>query len=139
MLEFNEQHKYADLSSVKPKLDRAKHIGKVAILGIMISSTLLLSGCNYTMFDTKYTFNKAIILSEDCASIIEIKKWKDYDGEQLQIQTKDGAIILTSSKDTKLIDDRNSNISAEDLIRTIKGDDVQINYLDEAVNKGRTR
>ena len=45
MLEFNEQHKSADLSTIKHKLDRAKQIGKVMICGIMISSTLLLSGC----------------------------------------------------------------------------------------------
>ena len=136
MLEFNKEHVGADLSQIKPKISRAQNTGKAVLAGIIISSILLLSGCgNYNMVDTKFTFNKAIIFGEDCATIIVIEKWTDYDGEQLQIQTKDGAYILTSSYDTKLIDDRKSDISAEDLIRSIKGEDVQINYLDDAATK----
>ena len=140
MLEFNKEHISADLSQVKSKIDNAKKVGKIMLAGVAISSTLLLSGCgNYTILDTKYTYNKAIIFDEDSATIIEIEKWTDYDGEQLQIQTKDGAYILTSSYDTKLMDDRNSDISAEDLVRSLKGDDVQINYLGDAVSKGKSR
>ena len=140
MLEFNKEHISADLSQVKSKIDNAKKVGKIMLAGVAISSTLLLSGCgNYTILDTKYTFNKAIIFDEDSATIIEIEKWTDYDGEQLQLQTKDGAYILTSSYDTKLMDDRNSNISAEDLVRSLKGDDVQINYLGDSASKGKSK
>lgn len=140
MLEFNKEHISADLSQVKSKIDNAKKVGKIMLAGVAISSTLLLSGCgNYTILDTKYTYNKAIIFDEDSATIIEIEKWTDYDGEQLQLQTKDGAYILTSSYDTKLMDDRNSDISAEDLVRSLKGDDVQINYLGDSVNKEKSR
>lgn len=140
MLEFNKEHISADLSQVKSKIDNAKKVGKIMLAGVAISSTLLLSGCgNYTILDTKYSFNKAIIFDEDSATIIEIEKWTDYDGEQLQLQTKDGAFILTSSYDTKLMDDRNSDISAEDLVRSLKGDDVQINYLGESVSKEKSR
>lgn len=140
MLEFNKEHIGADLSQVKSKIDNAKKVGKIMLAGVAISSTLLLSGCgNYTILDTKYSFNKAIIFDEDSATIIEIEKWTDYDGEQLQLQTKDGAYILTSSYDTKLMDDRNSDISAEDLVRSLKGDDVQINYLGDSVSKEKSR
>ena len=53
-------------------------------------ATATLTGCgNYDMLDTQYTFNKAIIFGEDCVKIIEIEKWVDYDGEQIQITTKD--------------------------------------------------
>ena len=92
MLEFNKEHVGADLSQIKPKISRAQNTGKAVLAGIIISSRLLLSGCgNYNMVDTTFRFNKAIIFGEDCATIIEIEKWTDYDGEQLQIQTKDGA------------------------------------------------
>jgi len=40
---------------------------------------------------------------------------------------------LTSSFDTKLIDDRKSKITAEDLAIGIMGEDVTIEYLDEAL------
>lgn len=102
-----------------------------AIVLASILSTTTLTGCNYTLVDTKMTFNKAIIFGENSVTIVEIEKWTDYDGEQLQIKTKDGAYILTSSFDTKLIDDRNSTITAEDIARSIMGEDVEIKYLDE--------
>ena len=97
-----------------------------------------LTGCgNRTVVDTQLTFNKALIFSNDYVTIVEIQKWADYDGEQLQIKTKDGLVILTSSFDTKLIDDRNSDISAEDIARSIMGEDVTINYLNDAPQKTR--
>lgn len=137
MLNFNKEHSVADLSSIKPKMNKAKNTGKTLLAGIALSSMLLLSGCgNYDMFDTKYTFNKAIIFGENCATIIEIESWRDYeDGEQIQLETKDGAYILTSSFDTKLIDDRNSAINAEDVVKAIKGNDVQITYLNDIADK----
>lgn len=102
-------------------------------------STTTLTGCgNQTLFDTQYVFNKAIILSENSALIVEVDSWTDYeDGEQIQIKTKEGAVILTSSYDTKLIDDRNSTVTAEDIARGILGEDVEITYLSETANKSR--
>ena len=98
-------------------------------------STLSLTGCgNHTEFDFKYTFNKAIIFDDNVATIIDIVKWCDYEGEQYQITTKSGLVILTSSRDTKLFDDRKSNISAEDFARIMKNDDVIINHYDEGIN-----
>ncbi|MBQ6285744.1 MAG: hypothetical protein IJK67_05525 [Bacilli bacterium] len=81
------------------------------------------------MVDFKYNFNKAIIFNGNTATIVEIEKWTDYDGEQLQIVTKDGAIIITSSFDTKLINDINSTVKADDIARSILGEDAEINYL----------
>ena len=105
---------------------------KKTIIITALASTLALStltGCNYDFMDFHYQFNKAIIFGDNTATIIEIKKWTDYDGEQLQIETEDGALIVTSSFDTKLINDLNSNVSAEDIAKSIKGEDVEINYL----------
>lgn len=108
---------------------RRKKAAAIALAGIL--STTTLTWCNHILVDTKMTFNKAIIFGENSVTIVEIEKWSDYDGEQLQIKTKDGAYILTSSFDTKLIDDRDSTITAEDIARSIMGEDVEINYLDE--------
>ena len=57
----------------------------------------ILTGCNKTMFDTEYTFDKAVINLGDKTITVNVDKWTDYEGEQLQIITKDGTVILTSS------------------------------------------
>ena len=109
-----------------------KKLAALVLTGAL--STAVLTGCgNHTEFDFKYTFNKAIVFDGDVATIFEIEKWCDYEGEQLQIKTKDGLVFVTSSRDTKLIDDRNSKMSAEDFIRILKDDNVTINYYDEGV------
>jgi len=118
--------------NIRPKLIT------MALAGTLATTTLV--GCgNYDWIDTKITYNKAIIFDDNTATIIEIEKWKDYDGEQFQIMTKDGAYILTSSYDTKLIDDRKSDISAENLAIAIKGEDVEIIYLDYEVQKQKIK
>ena len=109
-----------------------KAVAILAAGGITLST---LTGCNMTCVDTKYTFNKAIIFRDNTATIVEIKKWADYDGEQLQLITKDGLIIVTSSFDTKLINDEDSNLTAEDVARSIIGEDAKINYMFENANQ----
>lgn len=116
---------------------RRKKVAAIALASIL--STTTLTGCNKTpsSLDFKMTFNKALIFGENSVTIVEIESWTDYDGEQLQIKTKDGAYILTSSFDTKLIDDRDSTITAEDIARSIMGEDVEIRYLDEMSKRTR--
>lgn len=62
---------------------------------------------NKTAWDTQYTFNKAIVILNDGTKMeIEIEKWKDFDGEQIQIQGKDGKVYLVSSYNTILVKDK---------------------------------
>ena len=73
---------------------------KKKAIGIIIAALCgcaILTGCNKTMFDTEYTFDKAVINLGDKTITVSVDKWNDYDGEQLQIITKDGTVILTSS------------------------------------------
>ena len=55
------------------------------------------------MFDTNYTFDKAIIQKGDKEIIVDIESWTDYDGEQLQLELTDGSVILVSSYNTILV------------------------------------
>lgn len=41
MLEFNQEHKVADLSAIKSKIEKARKTGKVLMCGIALSSVLL--------------------------------------------------------------------------------------------------
>lgn len=77
------------------------------ILAITLISILLvvtLSSCNKQIFDTTYSFDKAII-SLPNGQIIEgkIDSWTDYeDGDQIQVKI-DGVTYLVHSSDIVLI------------------------------------
>ncbi len=102
------------------------------VLASVLGTSLGGCACNYQLVDTKYQFNKAIIhTEEDKVLVVEIAKWTDYDGEQLQIITKDGMVIVTSSFDTKLINDSNSRTSVEELVESMYGEDCSIAYYGE--------
>lgn len=71
----------------------------------------MLTGCgNYDLFDTNYTYNKAIIKLPDSTVVnVDIKQWKDYDGEQIQIISTDGTVYLTNSFNCTIINDIETN------------------------------
>lgn len=117
------------------RISKVKNLNIKRKAVVMATTTTLavtvLTGCNQQVMDVKLKFNKAIIFHDDSATIVEIKKWNDYDGEQLQLITEDGLVIVTSSFDTKLINDEKSEIKAEDVARSIGGDDIEIRYLEK--------
>ena len=72
---------------------------KLLVLGALLFFGLTLSACgNRTWIDTTYTFNYAQF-SLPSGEVIEgrLKKWKDYDGEQIQLVMEDGNTYLVSS------------------------------------------
>lgn len=75
------------------------------VAGIVSLITLLsLCGCNQQVFDTTYYFKTAIIEMPGGEVItVEIQSWCDYDGEQLQIKTKDGTTYLVNSTNCVMI------------------------------------
>ena len=83
-----------------------KTIKIILIIIISVIGLLVLSGCNRQVFDTNYTFDKAITYIGNERIEIEIEKWRDYEGEQLQIISKDGTVYLVSSFNTILIKER---------------------------------
>ena len=76
---------------------------KKLIAGIGIAAVLC--GCgNLDMFDMNYTFDTAVIRWPDgTLKEINIKKWCDYEGEQIQIISKDGKTYLISMNNAVLI------------------------------------
>ena len=84
-----------------------KNVIKIILLiAIIFVGLFVLTGCNKEMIDTNYTYNKAIIRIGDEIIKIDVDKWRDYEGEQLQITAKDGTIYLTSSFNTTLINEQ---------------------------------
>ena len=76
--------------------------GIVAIICILFC----LTGCNRQIVDLNYKFDKAICNIGNTTKEIKIDKWKDYDGEQLQIIDDKGNVYLNSSYNCTLIKEK---------------------------------
>ena len=72
---------------------------------LLVLMFFVFAGCgNMDMLDTTYTYDYAIISFPDgTVKKIEIKKWCDYEGEQIQIESKDGKIYLVNSMNCVLV------------------------------------
>lgn len=61
---------------------------------------------NKDFIDWHFTYNKAIILTDDSATIVNLTRWKDYEeDDKIQLQLEDGTYILTNIDNVKLIND----------------------------------
>lgn len=76
-----------------------------ALISVLILVALILVGCgNYDMFDTVYTYDRAILSLPD-GTVIEgkVQSWSDYeDGDQIQVKIN-GITYLIHSEDCVLI------------------------------------
>lgn len=97
------------------KLNNKGKVSKTGVLAGLVCFSLLLTGCNRTVFDTKYGFDKALIYGDDSAIVLDVKDWKDYSGEQLQLTTNDNFVLLTSSFDTNCFYGDSNNYSTMDV------------------------
>lgn len=86
-----------------------KIMGAAAIICILATISLIcisyfpqIAG-NKSWIDTQYRFTKAYITTGDKVIEVDIKKWNDYEGEQIQIISKDGTVYLVSSFNTVLV------------------------------------
>ena len=75
-----------------------KFIVKLAVAAALLPS---LSGCNKTVFDTNYVFDKVHLY--EAGKCYKIKEWKDYEGEQLQVKLEDDTVVLTSAQKAMLV------------------------------------
>lgn len=142
MLEFNEQHKSADLSPIKPKLDKAKKVGKATICGILIASTLLFSGCG--MIDKSRVYSDvtetAIVLHDETAMIVDIEDHFAYsNGQNIKLQTSTGEDIIISAKNVHIVEDENSREIAEEMAKQLVGENGTVTYYDEIVKNVKTK
>lgn len=72
---------------------------KIFLMGSLIAICLILAtGCNKQLWDTEYTFNYAYCYYDSEKPLkLEVKKWSDYEGDQLQIISKDGNTYLVTA------------------------------------------
>ena len=72
-------------------------------IAVLTVASLVLCG-NKDLFDTVYTYDEAII-SLSNGEVIEgkVKKWTDYESDQIQVELEDGKIYLVHSSNIALI------------------------------------
>lgn len=91
-------------------MDQEKVMNYNEMQGITINNTP--DSSNKNIFDLNYTYNKAIILTDEIATIVEINSfnsWKDYgEDDKIQLQLTNGMNILTTINNVKLINDSNA-------------------------------
>lgn len=79
---------------------------KIVLSLLVVILLLVVTGCgNMDMWDTNYTYDRAICDIGGEYQEIEIRQWRDYDGEQLQIIAEDGKIYLVASMNCTFIKD----------------------------------
>ena len=74
---------------------------------LLMLTVVILSGCNKQIFDTTYSFDKAII-SLPNGEVVEgkVDSWIDYeDGDQIQVKIN-GTTYLVHSSDIVLIKEK---------------------------------
>lgn len=64
---------------------------------LLIVPVLLITGCNRQVFDFKYTYNKAYCNYNGDKFELDIDKWNDYDGEQIQIKSNDKTYLISAN------------------------------------------
>ena len=78
------------------------------ILGVAAIGAILFVSCgNKDMLDTNYTYDTAVINTQDQVITVRVKQWTDYeDGDQIQITADDGTVYLVHSSKCTLIHSR---------------------------------
>ncbi len=92
---------------------------------------------NKDIFDLHFTYDQAIILSDDNATIVELETWRDYDeDDKIQLKLTDGNCILTNMDHVKLI---NSEAAQEDSLHnyamSLVGNEDNVIYYESVKEK----
>lgn len=85
-----------------------KIVATLVLTVVVLFMVCTLAACgNKDMFDTEYTFTKAVVaLPDGTTETYNIKSWTDYeDSDMVQFKTTDGKVYLTHSSNVLLIGD----------------------------------
>lgn len=70
---------------------------KFILMLVIVAIAVMFTACNKEVFDVQYKFTNAYVkVGEDWIDV-EVKKWTDYEGEQIQLTLKDGTVLVVNS------------------------------------------
>lgn len=99
----------------------------VACCAAAVLGLTSLTGCNKDMWDTEWDFDAGIVFENGRVTVYPIKKYAPYDG-YYQFILSDNTVTVVPVLTTHIIH-QGSTITTEDYIRTVYGEDVEVNYL----------
>lgn len=156
MLEFNQEHKVADLSEIKPRIEKAKNIGKVMICGVAISAVLLFSGCGPHVTNQQTTEQQnsqitAVVFESGNAMIVDLQSYEkgvaelkgvsheDVAADQTwRLYTSDGYELVSDVNSVKILEGIDSREKAEAMAESFIGENGKITYFDDESKLGKT-
>ena len=75
-----------------------KTIMIIEIFCLLIILLIIMTGCNYQFIDLEYNYKKAVCNYDGDKFTLEINKWTDYDGEQLQVISNGKTYLISANK-----------------------------------------
>lgn len=112
-------------------LKENKAIKRTASIILTISMTASLAACgNRDMLDTNKNFDTAVLAAEDnnSALVLGVQQYLSYEGEQYQLKLDDGSVLLTSSYNAKLFNNK-GEFSGEELAKGLVNYDAEITKI----------
>lgn len=82
---------------------------------------------NQQFFDFNYSFQDALISNGSTGTVLPIKEWCDYDGEQLQFVYSNGVTMLSSSVDSSMFASGETQINADSISQAISSNSFVLN------------
>lgn len=128
---YNSKLIYDSISTIKANDFASMYVGTDGTV-TDLSNGYDSSSFNYDWIDTKWGFNKAIILKDNSVVILPIDRWCDYEGEQLQLKIINGPTIVTAAYDTLLLNDIESKLKAIDIASAL-GNNCKVVDLTEGI------
>lgn len=68
------------------------------LLILIVVCMFFITGCNREIFDTSYSFDKIVCNYDGIKIELNVDKWNDYEGEQLQIKSEGKTYLLSANK-----------------------------------------
>lgn len=153
MLEFNQEHKFADLTEIKKKTEMAKKTGKVVLAGITLSAVLLLSGCgSEEQVDVQNISSTAIIMENGNALLVDLESYMKYsedigatryrtlaEDRTWVLYTSLGDKLLVDYDSVKFIEGEDAHQRAEIIAQSLISENGQISCYDDVLSHSETR
>lgn len=153
MLEFNQEHIFADLTEIKKKTEMAKKTGKVVLAGITLSAVLLLSGCgSEEQVDVQNISSTAIIMENGNALLVDLESYMKYsedigatryrtlaEDRTWVLYTSLGDKLLVDNESVKFIEGEDAHQRAEIIAQSLISENGQISCYDDVLSHSETR
>ena len=150
MLGYNNEHKVADLSTIRrSKKGKAIYMGKILLYGVALSSFLLLSGCSRTYATDRYNTGDPVPGAEPIATIIVFENGNaklmdlcDFtynSGDIFSVHDMEGNHYVFADDYSMIINGEGSHERAEEWAYDLVGENGKVTWIDEKKSNVKTR